>query len=291
MLYVPMNTDVRTVRCRACDAEQLSPRYQVNGYQIAECLACSSMVTLASMPPCDASAYYGYSYYHGGDYDDYEAAEPNAKRNFLRFASRLEAIGPSGRLLEIGCAYGFFLDVAAVAWDVDGIDISREAVAACRARFGSRVQCGDLPDVPLADGQFDWVVAWDTIEHVDRPKDHIRRAFALLKPGAHLALTTGDISSLAARCSGSRWRLLTPPSHLTFFSRRGMRLLLAEAGFTNVRISTVGYERSLAFTLFRLLGPARLLRAKEVAARLGVAISWSYYINLGDVMFVSAMKP
>jgi len=162
----------------------------------------------------------------------------------------------------------------------------------CAARFPGSVYCADLLAVELALSHYDWVVAWDTIEHLDKPREYLTRCFELLRPGGYLALTSGDVSSWSARLLGRRWRLLTPPSHLTFFSRTGMCEMLTIAGFTQLQFDTVGYERTLAFSVFRLLGEALHTTICCRYPRLyGFLESHSLYVDLQDIMFVVAQKP
>lgn len=238
-----------------------------------------------------AQKFYGENYFTGGDYQDYQSSEPIIKRNFARFIERLRRVQPSGKMLELGCAYGYFLEMARSDWEVTGIDISEPATSACADRFPGSVYCGDLLTAELPRSHYDWVVAWDTIEHLDKPREYMARCLELLRPGGYLALTTGDVSSWSARLFGRRWRLLTPPSHLTFFSRTGMRKLLRMAGFTQICFDTVGYDRSLAFSVFRLLGEDVYGAIRHRYPRIDRFLqSQSYYVNLRDIMFVVAQR-
>lgn len=282
----------RRPACRACGSPEVRPRWHVDGFAILCCRECRSLTTDIPMDPARAAAHYGPSYYAGGDYADYQSSESIAKRNFGRFSRRLRAIHPGGRMLELGAAYGYFMDVASEGWAVEGLDISPDVTQACARRVGGKVTCGDLLTVPLEAASFDWVVAWDTIEHVDAPRLYSRRIADILRPGGRIALTTGDVRSLAARMSGRRWRLMTPPSHLTFFSRDGMRRMLHDAGLVEIDISTTGYDRSVEFVVFRLLGSRRYRR---LVARFPRWRAWlkatHFYVNLFDIMFVIARKP
>ncbi len=278
--------------CRACDLQETAIRFMVGEYPILACRHCRSLTTSARMQAREAQGFYDHEYFHGGDYRDYPATEKILKRNFIRLVQRLKDVQPNGALLEVGCAYGFFLDLARTQWQVTGVDISREAITSCEPRFPGTVFAGDIRDLDLPVESFDWVVAWDVVEHLDDPRRTIARIFELLMPGGRLALTTGDSSSLAARLMGRRWRLLTPPSHLTFFSRQGMHTMLTEIGFGTIHFATMGYHRSMDFAAFRLLGPARY---SALARRLPALHSFlqlrSFYVDLGDIMFVIARKP
>jgi hypothetical protein len=101
-------------------------------------------------------------------------------------------------------------------------------------------------------------------------------------------LTTGDVGSLVARLSGSRWHLYTIPEHLFFYSRRSLRLLLEAHGFrveaqrADSSVYTLGYlvER-LRKTL---LGRARGQRATWPGSELRIPV------NLFDIVTVQAVR-
>jgi hypothetical protein len=78
---------------------------------------------------------------------------------------------------------------------------------------------------------FDVMVMLDVIEHLPNPLEAITLIKDHLTLGGHLVLTTGDWDSLFSSVSGRYWRLMTPPQHLYFYSRRTLKALLRKAGF------------------------------------------------------------
>lgn len=278
--------------CRACGSTATTVRYAMRGYKVVRCRCCSSLTTAFIMDTSEAGRFYGHEYFHGGDYFDYQSTEQISKRNFAVFVKRMSQVQASGHLLELGCAYGYFLDLAKDHWSVTGVDISRAAITSCSTRHGDSVFCGDLLSLDLPGLYYDWVVAWDVIEHLNQPRAYVHRCFELLRPGGFLAVTTGDASSWVARLLGSKWRLLIPPSHLVFLSRKGISVLLEEAGYSEIVVDTIGYYRSYEFAAFRLLGSHRYLRLIEKWHRLSSLLRIkSFYLNLGDILFVLARKP
>ena len=59
---------------------------------------------------------------------------------------------PGGRLLDVGCAAGFFLEAASQHYAVTGVEVSEFAAQYAREEFGHRVFTGELSDAELGDG-------------------------------------------------------------------------------------------------------------------------------------------
>jgi len=167
-------------------------------------------------------------------------------------------------LLDVGCAAGFFLDEARKrGWNVAGVELSPDMAGHARARLGLEVHVGSFGNVELAPRSFDTVTMWDYVEHSVDPAGDLRRAATLLVPGGLLALSTGDVASVAARLAGSRWHLLTPRHHNFFFTRASLERAVRDAGFDVVRS---GYSSS-RYSMRYLLHKLRTLRDSAVLER------------------------
>jgi hypothetical protein len=117
-------------------------------------------------------------------------------------------------------------------------------------------------------------------------------AFALLKSGGVFMLTTGDFASLAAKISGVRWHLLTPPDHLFYFTPRGLGELMRRVGFTDLKISYPHGHYSLDYLIERLAknlpGGAWYRTSPRLRAPLAKVM---VPLNLWDIMMITARKP
>ncbi len=98
------------------------------------------------------------------------------------------------RVLDAGCGVGYGSELlsAAGAAQVTGVDISATAVEQSRKRGTENVSfhVADIAELPFADGSFDVVVCFETIEHVpdqDLVLDELRRVLA---PGGLLAISS-----------------------------------------------------------------------------------------------------
>ena len=81
----------------------------------------------------------------------------------------------AGRLLDIGCATGLFLEIAASrGWVVEGVEPSASACERAR-RSGMLVTQGFFEDLPPPARPFDVVTMWDVLEHVPDPARAVAR--------------------------------------------------------------------------------------------------------------------
>ncbi len=276
--------------CIACGAAAgFEPTLKILG----RCRACG-FVTWPETPPAELDALYDERYFTEVDYPDYLGNEPSLRRSMRRHLQQMRRFWTKrGTLLEIGCAYGFFLDESRRDFDrVVGVDLAEPVVQRARARFGVEAQAGEFLALPFADQSFDVVCLWDTIEHLARPDLFLQKIRRLLRPEGRLFLTTGDVSSLNARLRGAGWRQIHPPSHLHYFSRRSMSVILAREGFSVLGFETAAYYHSvynvLASLAMRRGATAGLGRAALNIAGEPLARHLGFWVNLGDIMFVAA---
>jgi SAM-dependent methyltransferase len=274
-------------RCLVCEGRlDASP---LGG--LRRCADCGFVTAAADLDATDFVALYGKDYFHGSEYMDYVEERESLRLNFAGRMSTLEEItgGLRGKsLLEIGCAYGFFLELAREhGVEACGIDIAAEAVRYAQATLGLRAECGDY--LALQTGPVDLVAMWDTVEHLPRPDLFIGKAAADLRPGGLIAITTGDIGSLNARMRGRYWRMIHPPTHLHYFSVVTLSRLLVRHGLDIVHVTHPGVSRRLHSILYLVL--AHRLQARKLC-RMATRMlpNLPVTLNLFDIMFVVARK-
>jgi SAM-dependent methyltransferase len=275
------NLSIRLV-CPACACPTAHRRlYSKNSCDILQCAQCG--LGRAECGGFDIESYYTEDYFSGAradGYADYLGSERVLRREFARTVQFIRGFRKDGRLLEIGCAYGFFLEEARRFYDVAGIEIADAAVAFCRAR-GLFVIDGVAEESVLAQfGVFDVIVLLDVIEHLPDPQSTLALCRKHLNPGGVVVITTGDFSSLYARLAGRNWRLMTPPQHLWFFTPKSIRRLSHSLGFQLEKCDhpwKVVPLGLIEFQMRRLLGANRG-RSSSVANRFGMPV------NLFDAM-------
>jgi len=168
-------------------------------------------------------------------------------------AERLgEALGRTGRVLEVGSYVGGFLAAAADrGWRATGLDINTDAIAVAREATAGDERV-DVEDADLesyaARGTFDALAVWNCFEQLPDPRAAAHRAAGLLRPGGVLALRVPNgafYAAARARLDGPLGpvaeRLLAHNNLLAFPYRHGftlaaLRRLLEPLGFDVLRV-------------------------------------------------------
>ena len=254
--------------CPACGHAGARDVFVVDGFRHVRCTRCAS-VYVTPLPAADVIE----AQYLAPDY--HSSAIGQEQRMRAEADARAQVLHGYGcrSVLEVGCGPGHFLDACrALGMTVEGVD--RAPTAAGPRSRGHLVHDVWLQDLELTH-QFDAVALWEVLEHLAEPRTLLQQARRFLRPGGHVALSTPSSSGLPARLMGRKFVMVCPPAHLELFSRRGLQILLDDAGFSPVRwtsFSGLGREHlRRGFQRF-LLGdspPARVAAAAlAVAAEL-----------------------
>jgi SAM-dependent methyltransferase len=149
---------------------------------------------------------------------------------------------PPRRLLDVGCAHGWFAAKAAAAgFDVLGIEPDAAIAARAEAR-GVRVRAGYFPDALEAGESFDAIVFNDVLEHVPGVVDAMRACRDRLGDGGLLVVNAPDRRGPFYRMAALLWRAGVrgpfermwqkdmPSPHLYYFDDASMAQAAAAAG-------------------------------------------------------------
>jgi SAM-dependent methyltransferase len=275
--------------CDLCGSRAQERLWVKDGWPIVRCCTCGLVFVGRDVPRSELIALYDEAYYEDPDgrgYGGYTAAEGRKRLHNRTLLDEIERLTGRGDLLEIGCAYGYFLDEArARGWRVAGMEPSDHAAAEASGRLGVPIPTTPFTELPVERESLDAVAMWDVIEHLPDPRATLERAHACLRPDGVIAISTGNIGSMAARLQGAEWSLLTPPWHQFYFSKKTLRRMLRSVGFRVVRTRGDGLVAvDVAAAEPRVTG----LVSKALRSRL--AISAGRRLGAGGVMFVYGRK-
>lgn len=163
-------------------------------------------------------------------------------------ALMLDLAGTGQRILELGCATGHLTEhLVEDGHTVVGLDIDPLATESA-GRFAERVHIVDLDIVDASSVEserFDVILAGDVLEHLRDPSHALRDLVTLLKPGGRVVVSIPNVSFIDVRLMllEGRWTYqdlgLLDRTHLRWFTREGLRDLLASAGLTATDVRRV----------------------------------------------------
>jgi 2-polyprenyl-3-methyl-5-hydroxy-6-metoxy-1,4-benzoquinol methylase len=197
----------------------------------------------------------------------------------------LPPVGP-GRLLELGCASGQFLEAMATrGWEVRGIEPSAAAAAHARAR-GLEVANVQVEKASDPEGRFDLIAAWMVLEHLHHPVRVLARLREWVAPSGWLVLSVPNAASLERKIFGRNWYALQLPRHLYHYEPSTLTQLLAGGGWEVARIIQQRTITNLVGSVGRALETTPWSRAGQ---RLGQAVSSSSLLRVGAFPAAAAL--
>jgi SAM-dependent methyltransferase len=241
--------------CALCPNAGAKPRFEVDRTGIVACNSCG-LVRQETRPRATGdlydAAYYSTDDPKGG-YSNYFLDASVNERTFRRRMRSIEQRLPRrGRILDVGCALGDFVQEAVTAgWDAEGVEISPFAAAQARKR-GLKVRVGKLEDLRLDAEAFDVITLYDTIEHLPDPVATLREVRRLLRPGGFVHIVTPNVGGLQSRVLGRRWYHYKPGEHLFYFAPRTLRATIERAGLRWGGWARSGSYLTLTYVFSRL---------------------------------------
>jgi len=181
-----------------------------------------------------------YERHFAGDHSYYFRQEERTcfRKMFRRQLDMLDRLGATGRLLEIGCSGGYFLEMArGRRWRVCGVEASPE-LADCARKRGLDVHTGAFPGVRLPESDFDVIRMSNVLEHIRDIKGALREARRFLKGGGLVAISEPNLNFIYGIASRTAFRLLgkvprLPSNHIhtVDFTRSTLGRIVADCGF------------------------------------------------------------
>jgi len=157
------------------------------------------------------------------------------KRGLAKIA---KLASPSSKLLDVGCGFGYFLNIARnEGYVVEGIEVTKNLALEGNDRFGLMIHTGSILDVKL-EHNFDILTAWDVLEHVINVDEILNKFHNYLIPGGLLLLRVPDFSfaqmDLPEEFLERYTRQIYPLSinqHYHHFNKNSLEKFISKAGF------------------------------------------------------------
>jgi 2-polyprenyl-3-methyl-5-hydroxy-6-metoxy-1,4-benzoquinol methylase len=272
--------------CTICRRRDARPAFEVDGHRIVRCACCGHLYVSPRPPMDEVVTIYDEDYFENPafrniDHDayfgymDYLRDRTNIQMRLRQVLARIERHEWRGRILDVGCGMGLFVEVAALAgWDAWGVDLNQPAIAWAQQHVSENVRAGTVAEIAAPDGWFDCITMFDVIEHLADPRAELADVWRALRPGGLLVVVTPDAGAVMSRALGSHWlEMKRAPEHLQFFTVRGLSRMLSTCGFTAFEWHSIGKISTVRTMLadLRFYSDSVFGKVEEVFDRLGFA--------------------
>ncbi|MEW5946864.1 MAG: class I SAM-dependent methyltransferase [bacterium] len=233
----------RYVRCALCDVDDAEPVFTKQGFRFVMCRRCGLIYVNPQKKTGELQyrdeARRSYDLWVGMVLQSRAEREYDAKK-FSGMCRDLERLtGSRGRVLDIGCSLGHFLEIArSRGWDTVGLEFNRKAVRHATRVLGLDVRAVALSDAGFKPGSFDAVTLWEVLEHVSDPGKLLQECARYIRPGGVLGVLVPNRNALSAMIMHERCSCFGGRDHLWHFSRDTLSRLLKKTGFTEIRGET-----------------------------------------------------
>jgi len=149
----------------------------------------------------------------------------------------------NARLLDVGCASGQFLSVftGKNIPELYGVEASSDLAAEAKKTV-KKATIIDRPfeQVVFEDNYFDIVTLWEVLEHVFDPYMFLLKIVRALKSNGILVMSVPNIEGFDIQILWDKGNAFSAPSHLNYFRRSSINILLERAGLIVEEIRTPG---------------------------------------------------
>ncbi len=221
-------------KCLICDSTNLRDLEKYADNYLTKCLDCSFVFCRKIPDKNELLEYYNDNYRRTSYFS------PITVRRYQALLDRFEPYRKTNRILDVGCGYGFFLEIAREkGWEVYGLEISPEAVSECRKKGIETVET-EIQNAPFDPESFDIVVSIEVIEHINTPREFVSGIHKFLRPGGIAYLTTPNFNSLLRYWLGKNYDIIEYPNHLCYYTPKTLRKLFAEHKLNTAHMMTTG---------------------------------------------------
>jgi 2-polyprenyl-3-methyl-5-hydroxy-6-metoxy-1,4-benzoquinol methylase len=153
-----------------------------------------------------------------------------------------EVYRKKNKLLDVGCGPGLFLiEAKKRGWEVYGTEFTDKQISYLNEK-GIKTSLGKLTEFSFEKEMFDVIISSEVIEHINNPQVEITLFHSFLRKGGLTYITTPNFNAIERYLLKGKYNIIQYPEHLCYYTPKTINLLLANNGFTKIKINTTGFS-------------------------------------------------
>jgi SAM-dependent methyltransferase len=147
-----------------------------------------------------------------------------------------------GKLLDIGCGTGDFLQYVENTYESCGIDIDIQFISESRKfKTKSNIVIASATNLPFKPGYFDVVTSWEVMEHILDPSIAIGQISTIIKDNGIFFMSTPNLNSKGRILKNENWYGYQDPTHISLAYPSTWISLLTQGQFEIVESFSSGF--------------------------------------------------
>jgi SAM-dependent methyltransferase len=231
----------QTIDCPLCGGSTHRPLFEKQGFTFVRCADCRLVFVNPQVREDVVHSEYRTAETNDLWFDVLTSERQLAldREKFTEILDLLEPYKGEGRLLDVGCSIGLFLDLArGRGWRGTGIEFAPRALAYAREHYGLEVLEVPLEEAGFEPASFDAVGLLSVLEHTNEPGRMLGDVARALRPGGAVYIVVPNVESLACRVLHERARTFDGRNHLVYFSPSTLADLLDRCDFDVPHVAT-----------------------------------------------------
>lgn len=251
------------------DKKTFSARRMPDGthYRFVKCYKCGLVF---SNPIIDALKI--KKFYEDSDFN-YQTESEYLRKIYFKYLTKFVNVDKDMKILEIGCANGFFLDELYKKGyrNVYGVEPGMSSVNKASQNIKNRIRINVFKRKLFNDNTFDLILCFHTLDHVINPNLFLKDVNFLLKKRGKIFFVVHNTKSLSAKILGEKSPIFDI-EHIFLFNENNIKKIFSKNNFGNIKVFNIvnQYHLSYWLKLFPLPGKFKRLLTKVLGvSRLG----------------------
>jgi 2-polyprenyl-3-methyl-5-hydroxy-6-metoxy-1,4-benzoquinol methylase len=224
------------IDCPVCDSSNAELFFEKDWFTFSRCRECAMVYLNPRLNEQATYAFYNSQWnaiYNETKFDEVSTSTKLDDEINAANLERIVRLRDHGRLLEIGCAKGFFLRTAKNAgFEVHGLELNERNARIARADVGDGVLNVDLFTAAYPADHFDVIYMRDVFEHVPKPKAMLEEMNRIARPGCVVFIEVPNIEGLMYKLVRQRHICVFGFEHLNYWAPETLGNLLERTGWT-----------------------------------------------------------